>query len=148
MVGVSFGQRSRKGLTGPSPHHPEHHERITTGFLYREGETRLPEWMMLKHKVFREAQGLGSEGNRKARGKTLRTGSPTISDLHSPPSAKTGGAITPVEGCFPCYPCGQWLRESPHPVRVEAERDGIRGLTQKETWSGGEEAEFRRRLAG
>lgn len=43
MVGVSFGQRSRKGLTGASPRHPEHHEKITIGFLYREGETRFPE---------------------------------------------------------------------------------------------------------
>lgn len=36
MVGVSFGQRSSKGLTGASPHHPEYHEKITIGFLYRE----------------------------------------------------------------------------------------------------------------
>lgn len=36
MAGVSFGQRSSKGLTGASPHQPEYHEKITIGFLYRE----------------------------------------------------------------------------------------------------------------
>lgn len=89
MAGVSFDQRRRKGLTGASPHHPEHHEKITTGFLYREERRRLPEWTMLKHKVFWEAQELDSAGNRKARGKTLRTGSPIMSDRYSLSSAKT-----------------------------------------------------------
>lgn len=61
---------------------------------------------MSKHKVFWEAQGVGSEGNRKARGKTLRTGCLITSDLYSLPSTKTGGTITPVEGCFPVIRVG------------------------------------------
>lgn len=46
-----------------SPHHPGHHAKITTDFLYREKETRLPESVMLRS--FLGSIGLGSTGRRQ-----------------------------------------------------------------------------------
>lgn len=125
---VSFGQRSRKRLTGAMspPHHPEHHEKITIGFLYRQGGTRLP------RVNDDEAQGfLGSTRtglyNRKTRGKTPRTGSPIMSDLYSRSQHQDWWNHHTCKRMFPCYPCGQRLSEA-HRVRVEAGRDGTGGV--------------------